>query len=69
MKAIHIHFYNSVSYRIISILITFGIALALTGNTSIAGSIASVDAVIKFVVYFAHERAWARVYNYWKHKL
>lgn len=66
MKTIHIHLYKSISYRVLSITITFVIALALTGNTSIAGSIAGVDAVIKFVVYFAHERAWGKLFKYWK---
>jgi uncharacterized membrane protein len=66
MKRLHKHLYKSVSYRILSITITFVIALALTGNTSLAGSIASVDAVIKFVVYFAHERAWSKLFKHWK---
>ena len=60
MRALHVHLYKSISYRIISVLITFLISLALTGNMSIAGSIASIDAVIKFVVYFLHERAWGK---------
>ena len=60
MRALHVHLYKSVSYRILSVIITFVISLALTGNMSIAGSIASIDAVIKFVVYFLHERAWGK---------
>ena len=60
MRALHVHLYKSVSYRIRSVIITFVISLALTGNMSIAGSIASIDAVIKFVVYFLHERAWGK---------
>jgi len=68
MKTIHIHLYKSLSYRILSITITFVIALALTGNTSIAGSIASVDAVIKFIVYFWHERAWSKLFKHWKNQ-
>ena len=60
MRALHVHLYKSVSYRILSVIITFVISLALTGNMSIAGSIASIDAVIKFGVYFLHERAWGK---------
>lgn len=33
---------------------------------SIAGSIASIDAVIKFVIYFLHERAWGHGIRWWK---
>jgi len=35
---------------------------------SIAGSIASIDAVIKFVVYFLHERAWGKGMRWLKNK-
>ena len=52
MKALHIHLYKSLSYRLLSICITFIISYLLTGNLTIAGSIASIDAVIKFIVYF-----------------
>jgi uncharacterized membrane protein len=60
MRALHVHLYKSISYRVLSVMITFVISLALTGNMSIAGSIAGIDAVIKFVVYFLHERAWGK---------
>ena len=63
MKALHIHLYKSLSYRILSICITFIISYILTGNLTIAGSIASIDAIIKFVVYFFHERAWGKVFK------
>lgn len=63
MKAIHIHLYKSISYRILSVIITFCISYMLIGNVSIAGSIAGIDAVIKFVVYFMHERAWGKLFR------
>ena len=63
MKALHIHLYKSLSYRILSICITFIISYILTGDLTIAGSIASIDAIIKFVVYFLHERAWGKVFK------
>ena len=63
MKALHIHLYKSLSYRLLSICITFIISYLLTGNLTIAVSIASIDAVIKFIVYFLHERAWGKVFK------
>ncbi len=63
MKALHLHLYKSLSYRILSICITFIISYILTGDLTIAGSIASIDAIIKFVVYFLHERAWGKVFK------
>ena len=68
MKAIHLHLYKSLSYRILSICITFVISYLLTGNLTIAGSIASIDALIKFVVYFLHERAWGKFFKRLKAK-
>jgi len=68
MRALHVHLYKSISYRILSVIITFVISLALTSNMSIAGSIASIDAAIKFVVYFLHERAWGKGIKYWKNR-
>ena len=68
MRALHVHLYKSISYRILSVMITFAISLALTSNMSIAGSIASIDAAIKFVVYFLHERAWGKGIKYWKNR-
>ena len=68
MRALHVHLYKSISYRILSVIITFVISLALTGNMSIPGSIASIDAVIKFVVYFLHERAWGKGMRWLKNR-
>ena len=68
MRALHVHLYKSISYRILSVMITFCISLALTGNATIAGSIAGIDAVIKFVVYFMHERAWGKMFKHLKDK-
>ena len=68
MRALHVHLYKSISYRILSVMITFVISLPLTGNLSIAGSIAGIDAVIKFVVYFLHERAWGKGMRWLKNR-
>jgi uncharacterized membrane protein len=68
MKALHIHLYKSLSYRILSVCITFIISFILTGSMTVAGSIASIDALIKFVVYFLHERAWGKVFRRMKRR-
>ena len=68
MKALHIHIYKSLSYRLLSVIITFIISFSLTGSMALAGSIASIDAIIKFVVYFLHERAWGKVFRRLKKK-
>ena len=68
MKALHIHIYKSLSYRLLSVIITFVISFSLTGSMALAGSIASIDAIIKFVVYFLHERAWGKVFRRMKRR-
>lgn len=68
MKALHIHLYKSLSYRLLSICITFIISFILTGSMTVAGSIASIDALIKFIVYFLHERAWGKVFRRMKRR-
>ena len=68
MKALHIHLYKSLSYRLLSVCITFIIPFALTGSMAVAGSIASIDALIKYIVYFLHERAWGKVFRRMKKK-
>ena len=68
MKALHIHLYKSLSYRLLSICITFMISFGLIGSATVAGTIASIDALIKFVVYFLHERAWGKVFRRIKRK-
>ena len=58
--------YKSISYRVISVLLTFGISYFVTGSLTAASAIVSIDAVLKMVVYFYHERAWSRIYNKYK---
>ena len=58
--------YKSISYRVISVLLTFGISYFITGSLTAASAIVSIDAVLKIVVYFYHERAWSKIYNKYK---
>ena len=58
--------YKSISYRIISVALTFGISYFITGSLTAATAIVSIDAVLKMIVYFYHERAWSRIYKKYK---
>ncbi|TLP78815.1 DUF2061 domain-containing protein [Maribacter sp. ACAM166] len=46
------------SWRVIGTLDTLIISYILTGEISVAASIASIDFVTKMVLYFFHERFW-----------
>ncbi len=46
------------SWRFISTCTTFAIVYIVTGELTLATSIAGVEVVIKMVLYYFHERAW-----------
>ena len=46
------------SWRFVSTCTTFGIVYIVTGELSLATSIAGVEVVIKMILYYFHERAW-----------
>ncbi len=53
--------YKALSWRVFATLITFLIALVITGKLSFAMEIGLLDTAIKFLTYFVHERAWVRL--------
>ena len=53
---------KSISYRIISILLTFVISYLITGSLTAASAIVSIDSILKVIVYYYHERLWSNIY-------
>lgn len=49
---------KTISWRVVGTLDTIVIAYFLTGETSIAFSIGSVEVFTKMVLYYLHERVW-----------
>ena len=52
---------KAISWRIIASITTGIIGYAVTGSFALAGSIMTVDFFAKFILYYAHERAWTRI--------
>jgi len=52
---------KAVSWRATGSLDTFIISWIVTGNTTIAGSIALIEIATKILIYYLHERAWVVV--------
>lgn len=52
---------KSITWRIIASSITFAVSWLVTGHIGVASGIAVVDALVKMVAYYGHERAWLRV--------
>lgn len=49
---------KALSWRVVATLTTGLIALAITGSIETALAIGGIEFVLKFVIYYAHERAW-----------
>jgi len=52
---------KAISWRITATLTTMIIAYAITGKLDTAIAIGSIEFVLKFVIYYLHERAWLKV--------
>jgi uncharacterized membrane protein len=52
---------KAISWRIIATIITSFLVLFLTGAWEFAATVGLADTLLKFFIYFAHERMWNRV--------
>lgn len=49
---------KSITWRVAATIITFVIVIIFTGRMDWAVSLSILDMVLKFIGYYAHERAW-----------
>lgn len=54
-------FIKAISWRFVATMITFLVALLLTGKTIIAIKIGVLDLILKIIAYFLHERVWGKI--------
>lgn len=52
---------KAISWRIVGTIATGAIGYILTGSMVIASSLMSIDFVVKFILYYVHERAWNKI--------
>jgi uncharacterized membrane protein len=52
------HIANTISYRIVSTLIGFGIMWAVTGSVKIGAAFGVAELIYKPIQYYIHERIW-----------
>jgi adenylylsulfate kinase len=52
---------KTLSYRFAGTMATAGLALVLTRELRLAALLGGLDAIVKSILYYAHERAWHRV--------
>ena len=58
------HLAKAVTWRIIASLTTAAIAFAVGLPPKAVGGVFVADLIIKFVLYYAHERAWYKYVKY-----
>jgi uncharacterized membrane protein len=58
------HIAKTISYRVVSTLIGFGIMWAITGNIKIGAAFGVAELIYKPVQYYLHERIWYRWIKY-----
>ena len=60
------HLLKSFSWRIIGSIDTLIISFLISGNFSIGLGISGIDFILKFIVYYFHERIWfnSKVYDF-----
>ena len=55
------HVMKSITWRLISIVVTFFLAWWITGDVKIGAAIGGADATVKMFLYYMHERFWHRL--------
>jgi len=52
---------KGISWRILATITTVTLVFLFTGNLALSMSIGVLDIIIKFTLYYLHERAWVMV--------
>ena len=51
---------KSLTWRIISTIVSFTLIWLITGNMLIAANIAVINFFLKYILFYIHERIWER---------
>ena len=52
---------KAATWRIIASLTTFLVAFMVTGSLATASIVGGIEFVLKFFIYYLHERVWAKI--------
>jgi uncharacterized membrane protein len=55
---------KTASFAVLHFSVAFSVGYALTGSALVGGTIALVEPAINTVVFFFHEKAWAKIETY-----
>jgi len=54
------HLLKAITWRLVGSFTSFVIAYVITGDMSMGIMVGGADTVIKFIIYYIHERLWYR---------
>lgn len=52
---------KAISYRVFGSIVTFAIALLLTGDAAISSAVGMADLFAKSILFYLHERLWNKI--------
>lgn len=52
---------KALSWRVLATLVTAVLVIAMTGQWQLGAKIGVADTILKFLLYFGHERLWAHI--------
>ena len=52
---------KTISWRVVATFITGVVTFILTGRLDFAVTVGLADTLVKFLIYYVHERMWARI--------
>jgi len=55
---------KTASFAVLHFSVAFSVGYALTGSALVGGTIALVEPAVNTVVFFFHEKAWAKIEAY-----
>jgi uncharacterized membrane protein len=57
-----ISLYKTITWRIIATVTLFIVSVVLTGSVALATTLSAFDFFSKTLLYYVHERVWAKIY-------
>ena len=52
---------KTISWRVVATIVTGVVTYLLTGRLDFAVTVGLADTLVKFFIYYAHERMWTRI--------
>jgi uncharacterized membrane protein len=53
---------KTISWRVVATIVTGVVTYLLTGRLDFAVTVGLADTLVKFFIYYAHERIWTRIW-------